>query len=597
MKLHKYILLGVASLSLYACESDFLDRTPLTDITEKDFFQTVNDLQTYTNGFYGYIGATYNDVGTDNVSIHTGGNTTDQVVAGNISSSTVKGWDDWSRLRSINYFLTHTGNVEGAQEDINHYIGIARFFRARYYAAKVKNYSNVPWFNSALDANDSTMYKTADPRALVMDSVLNDLQYSVDNIKTDLGTKTRINRWAALTSMARICLYEGTYRKYHTELNLTSDYTRFLEKAIWACEEIMNSKQFSIYGSSGDDYGALFCSPSLSSNPEVILQQASDATIGVGNDTHSVIGWQWALSKSLMESYLMEDGTPFTQTAGYEKKGFLEIFRNRDPRLAQTFAYPGFKQTVNGNPYLPKLSFGGYDQLKFYPRDEALRQGWGKNYTSLPIFRYAEVLLIYAEARAELGQLTQTDIDNSINLLRTRVGLPGLDMAKANNNPDPVLAAQYPNVNGANKGVILEIRRERRVETACEGLRWEDIQRWEVGDLFAGSQEGMYVSGLGAIDVTGDGKPDIAVLANPSDLSPIQGLPEDVQSELVKYYLEKEDGTDDGFYLTDGTSGYVGFTAYQRVPRHFENPKFYYLPIPINEIKLNPNLKQPFGWE
>ncbi len=599
MKVNRYILVSLAVLGFSSCESDFLDRAPLTEVTENDYFNTVTDLETYTNGFYGYIGPSYNDPGTDNEAINTGGSTTNQVVAGNISSANVSGWDKstWGNLRSINYFLEHTGKVSGNAEDINHYIGIARFFRARFYADKVKNYSDVPWYSKTLAADDQDMYKACDPRALVMDSVLADMQYSVDHIKEEIGTRTRISRWAALASMARICLYEGTYRKYHAELNLQNDYQRFLEKAVWACEEVMNSGEFSLYGSSGADYGTLFNTPSLDGNSEIILQQAADQGLGVGNNSHCVLGWQWALSRSLMESYLMQDGSRFTDQPDYDKKTYKEIFENRDPRLKETFVYPGFKQTEAGQPYLAKITFGGYDQLKFYPRDETLRQGWNMNYTSLPIFRYAEVLLTYAEAKAELGELTQEDVDKSINLIRKRVQMPSLNMAEANAKPDPWLAEQYPNVSGENKGVILEIRRERRVETACEGLRWSDIQRWAVGDLYAVNNEGMYISQLGAFDVTGDNVVDIAILASPDDESPIASLPEDIKTNLSRYYLKKADGTDDGFYLTEGTKGHIGFTSYIQVPRHFESPKYYYLPIPQSQINLNPNLKQPFGWE
>lgn len=597
MNIRNYIWISLAGLACMSCESDFLDRAPLTEITEKDFFLTTNDLKTFTNGFYEYIGASYYDPGTDNEAINTGNVTTNQVVAGTLSSANIGGWDDWGQLRSYNYLLTHTSRVEGNQDEKDHYIGIARFFRARFYADKVRNYSNVPWYNTPLSANDSTMYKAADPRSFVMDSVMNDLQFSVDHIKEDIGTRTRISRWSALASMARICLYEGTYRKYHPELNLTNDYTRFLEKAVWACQEIMNSQQFSLYGNTGADYGKMFNTATLSDNPEIILQQASDQSLSIGNNTHSVMGWQWALSQSLMESYLMKDGTPFTAQPDYRKKSFLEAFKDRDPRLSETFVYPGFKQTEAGNPYLPKITFGGYDQLKFYPRDESLRQGWGLNFTSLPIFRYAEVLLTYAEARAELGILTQDDLDKSINLIRKRVEMPDLKKESANTNPDPVLAHQYPNVTSLDKGVILEIRRERRVETACEGLRWADIQRWGNGDLFAQNNEGMYIEKLGAFDVTGDGVEDIAILANPSETKPIDNLPDNVKNKLTLYYLQKADGSDDGFYLADGNSGHIEFRAYQRVPRHFENPKYYYLPIPQAQISLNPNLKQPFGWE
>ncbi|ULT28356.1 RagB/SusD family nutrient uptake outer membrane protein [Sphingobacterium sp. E70] len=151
-------------------------------------------------------------------------------------------------------------------------------------------------------------------------------------------------------------------------------------------------------------------------------------------------------------------------------------------------------------------------QVKFYPRDPALRGGWELNYTDLPIMRYAEVLLINAEAKAELGKLTQTDIDATVNKIRARVGMPALNLAAANATPDAYLANQYSLVTGANKGVLLEIRRERRVELACEGFRFDDLYRWKSGNILAKAPGGMYIPKLGLIDVSGDGVGDIIIL-------------------------------------------------------------------------------------
>ena len=115
MKVKKYILISLAGLGLTACESDFLERTPLTEITESDFFKTVSDLETYTNGFYGYIGPSYNDTGSDNDAIYTGSSTINQVVAGNISSSNVGGGGDWGQVGSLQYFLQDTRKVTGSK--------------------------------------------------------------------------------------------------------------------------------------------------------------------------------------------------------------------------------------------------------------------------------------------------------------------------------------------------------------------------------------------------------------------------------------------------------------------------------------------------
>ena len=210
----------------------------------------------------------------------------------------------------------------------------------------------------------------------------------------------------------------------------------------------------------------------------------------------------------------------------------------------------------------------------------------------MPLYRYGEVLLGYAEAKAELGTLTQDDLDKSVNLLRARVGMPSLNLAAANANVDPALAAQYPNVSVNYRGAILEIRRERRVELALEGQRLQDLNRWYAGELIAQAPQGMYIPGLGAYDLNGDNNPDIAILENPDDLTPIADLPADRQQSIAKYYLSEEGE----FFLSEGTSGFMMFTTDRDMPRRWESPKFYYRPIPVAQQVMNPALEQVFGW-
>src|SRR5690606_18748365 len=161
---------------------------------------------------------------------------------------------------------------------------------------------------------------------------------------------------------------------------------------------------------------------------------------------------------------------------------FFEETQNRDPRLAQTIRTPGYKRVGENGVSVPDFatSVTGYQFVKYIlaPSFDA-----GQSSNDMPIMRYAEVLLNYAEAKAELGQLSQADLDRSIKLLRDRVDMPGLNMQEANASPDPYLLSEYPNVNqGAQTGVILEIRRERRVELVKEGHRYRDLLRWKEGE-------------------------------------------------------------------------------------------------------------------
>ncbi len=601
MKIFHFTTLALSlSLLTISCNKDFLDRNNKTGVTEENFFKTPEDLKTYSNGFYRFISASYNDVFSDNIGGFSGSNASNNMLRGTLSASNASGWsDEWENLRRINYMMDHIGSVTGDQEKIDHYVGIARFFRAYIYFNLVRDYNNVPWYDSALGSESEALYKPQDSRETVVKHIMEDLEFAAAHIRAEKvgaeNVKERVTQWAALTLLARVALHEGTFRKYHEELNLQSTADEFLKRAVSASQEIMTSGKFSVYntGAKEIDFRALFSSGNLSSNPEAIFIQKNDRGLGIGNDTHAVLDWQWALSGELMEEFPMANGKSFTSDQGYETKTFTEIFKDRDPRLAETIMPAGFKTDPNNTtPYLIKPSFGGYLQIKFYPRDPAIRNGFGANYTDLPIMRYAEVLLINAEAKAELGTIGQSDLDATVNVLRSRVNVPSLQLATINTQIDPILAKRYPNIQGTNKGTLLEIRRERRIELACEGFRFNDLMRWKTGELLATAPHGIYVPALGAMDVTGDGKPDIAILQNEASKGPISQYPEDVQTKLVKYYL---DGG--AFYLSNKTSGYIMMTIDQKNLRSFVTPKYYYKPIPLGQITLNPTLKQVFGWD
>lgn len=598
MKSIKYfkniLLLGALCVIGSSCNDSFLERYPETSITEENFFQTSQDLETYTNGLYELLPVSYNDIYSDNLSTYTGSSETDNMLRGKLNIENVGGWNKWGNLRSINFLLANAGRATGNETDINHYVGIAKFFRAQFYYNQVKIYGDVPWISKPLKTDDEELlFKKQDSRTLVVDSIMADLQYAVDHIKTS-DSRTRVTQYAALQLMARIALHEGTFRKYHTELNLTATADAFLEKAAWAADQLMQTQLFKITGKGAQGYCDLFSSPDLSGNKEMILYDDYSRELNRGNNTSSVCDWQWALSKSLADSYLNIDGTRPTDDPAYKTKGFTEMFANRDPRMMETIMYPGFTKDGDKKPSVARPTFGGLIQIKFYPRSLSMGMEWGKNYTDLPIFRYGETLLIYAEAKAELNQIDQTIVDQTINELRKRVDIADLTIAGL--TVDPVLAAQYPNVTGPNQALILEIRRERRIELACEGFRYDDLMRWKAGKLLEGPSEGVYIPALGALDVTGDGKPDIAILKSSTETGPISSLPEDEQKALTKYYLLDDSGNEQDFYLTNGTYGNIRFVNDKTLPRTFVEPQYYYKPIPKHQIKLNPNLVQPTGW-
>lgn len=588
----KILYIALALMSLCSCNDSFLDRLPETSLVTENFFRSPSDLALFVNKLYLSESPKYWDPGTDNVVASEKDEILD-LIRGNITPETVGGWF-WPQIRELNYFLDNAGKAQGSQELINHYIGIVRMLRGlEYYERIVKRYSDGPWYEHVLkDTDTELLMKTQDPRTFIVDKIMEDLEFGVQNILPDIKDRTVYNKWYAYGLLARIALHEGTFRKYHDELEIQSSADQFLEKAISACEKIMaNTTDFGIYTDGGvDAYGNMFISNNLSKCKEILLFKDFSYDLNLKhNVAKNVFSYNTDLSRSLMESYLVrKDGkaVPFSSVDNYESKTLMETFEDRDPRYRQTFMYPGYIRPGDAKPFIPNLNLGGYTQIKFVPQDPQQNE-WGCSYNDLPLMRLGEVLLIYAEAKAELGTLTQADLDKSINQLRDRVGMPHMVLSEL--TIDPTLEQQYPNVNGNLKNAILEIRRERRVELACEGFRKDDILRWKVGKLLEMPQ-GVYIAELNTVfDVTGDGVTDVGVFLNKESVKPIY-------KKKVLYYLE-EQGEKTSISLSEGDHGYIILTNDITNPKKFIEPKYYYYPIPKKQLEYNPNLHQTIFWD
>ena len=595
----KYIVPALLIIGLMqGCNDDFMDRYSKTGIRKENFFNNEQDLETYLLSLYDFPGTEIyvSDHSTDNAAT-TGSTEIKNMMIGTPTASTIiDGWD-WNQLRKANYFLENVGKAQVEQERLNHYEGIARFFRAKFYMEKVKRYSDVPWYTMVMTNTDANLYKGRDPRTTIVDSIFADYSFARQYVQDDERSGS-VSRWVVLTYMARHALHEGTYRKYHPELSLQSTADQYLRLARDVAREIMDDGGFSIYttGNPGQDYGSLFNSTDLTQNKEIILGTFSE------NNLRNSGWWGYMFGnyevnpvRNLLQAYLMDDGTPYTNQAGYKTNLFTQEFTNRDPRLSQTYAYPGWvlvntsTYAQGAGIYIQQLTknFSGYHQIKGFVNETDVAT---QNSVDVPVLRYAEVLLIYAEAQAELGNLTQADLDETINVIRSRADLPALNLAVAS---DPVLAAQYPNVSGTQKNVLLEIRRERRVELALEGFRFDDLMRWHAGKLIENEPEGLYFPGLGKYDLTGDGVDDIILIDNTQSIPSEANKEQNSLGKKLIYYRVGPAGSDASFYLSNGTSG-TAVTDPERGT--FQEPKFYYRPVPQQQVNLNANLKQIFGW-
>jgi hypothetical protein len=602
MNVKSKIILGIISggfiLTMTACQKNFLDRFPQTSITPEVFFNTEEDLSLYINGMlsmndrWTYVG----DQSSDNAATTAAVTLKTMMTSKTEPTSETAGGDwSWGRLRTINYFLENYQRANVAADVKNHYAGLARYYRAIFYHGMVKQYSDVPWYSKTLTPSDEALRDGQSPRTLVVDSIMADLDFAAKNVKEQVALGTP-GRDAVLLMQAKIALHEGTYRLYHGELNLDKTAKNYFDIVEKATSQIIATNKYSIYstGKPNEDYAALFESQDLSQNKEVILLNAFDQNKNRGQALNGYVfgDYEQSPSRDLIQTYLMKDGSRYTDIPNYDKKLYVQEFENRDPRLMQTLVYPQWLRQPDKSNYVQKLNknFSGYHQLKGYVNssDQIIMNG-----VDFPVHRYAEVLLMYAEAKAELGTLTQADLDKSINLLRRRVGMPDLKMDIANAKPDPKLAADYPNVKGAFRGVIFEIRRERRVEFAFENSRFDDLMRWNVGKLLERIPEGMYFPGVGNYDMTGDGVADIKLIPEG------QTIPTDREKNSLGvplvYYTIGNFGGNAGVYLKNGVNGGTMVTDVN--VRRFVEPMYYYRPVPAKQIILNPNLKQVFGWK
>lgn len=553
---------------------------PEDTLTPGSYFRNELDLELFTNSFYTSLPASeiYEDEADIIINMIPG----DEVTGQRVVPETGGGWT-WTALRQINYFLENSYRCED-KEALNHYNALARFFRAYFYYAKVRRFGDVPWYDVTVGSADKNLLnKKRDSRNVVMDNVLADLDFAIANLR-ETKDVYRVSKWTALALKSRVMLFEGTFRKYH---NL-GDWERYLQESVKASQELIDKGGYSLYGS----YEQLFTKLSATdTQKEVILARnynyAAGLTHGVQGYVNSPGAGSGGVTKRLVGAYLMKNGTRFSDQPGYETMDFVQECKDRDPRLAATIRTQGFK--VDGTTTAPNLKIAntGYQLRKYYV---------GKKYESysevdLPIFRLGEVYLNHAEALAELGTLTQSDLDKTINLLRSRAGVTGkLNMANANASPDSWLMSKqfgYPNLaenaavyeNGTNLGVILEIRRERTVELVMEGLRYWDIMRWKEGKVFEQPFLGMYIPAPGQYDLDQNGTVDYTFTT-----STYTGSVAGEKMELGK-----------SLSITDGDHG--NLVLHKDFVRTWNETRDYLYPIPIKErILTNGALTQNPGW-
>ncbi len=587
-----YYLLIAACIFFTACKK-VLDQVPKATATKDAVFSNEAGLSLYTNSFYTIIP----DAGTimrgDAMSDYAARTEVpDFLRPGVYNAIQSSGWS-WGALRNINYFLANNNNPAVSETVRNNYNGIARFFRAYWYFQMVEKFGDVPWYSEPLAVDDSTaLYKTRDPRTLVMDSVLADLDYACANITaSDDPSRSLVTKWVAYTLKSRVCLFEGTFRKYHTEFNLP-DADKWLTEAVDAAQQVISSKKFSLNQNGGPtkSYRQLFISTAPVTSEDILID-VTDPNLSVFSDanwywTSATYGNRLSFDRTFVNTYLNIDGTPFTNIEGHDTMTFPVETQHRDDRLQQTIRTPGYTR-INGGSVVPappafSYTYTGYMPIKYSLDDQQYDQGTVST-NSVPVMRYAEVLLNYAEAKEELGSFTDEDWANTIGALRARAGITG-GLTTKPTVVDPYLQSNYfPDISDP---VLLEIRRERSIELAFEGFRFYDLIRWKRGELLEQPWTGIYVPSLNTpMDLNLDGIPDVAF---------VEATPANPDKRVTYVNVAPTiGGKENPQQLQHGTYGEL--TWLKDSPRQWDD-KMYFYPIPESASLKNPKLGQNPGW-
>lgn len=597
------LMLAAFAISIASCD---LAEQPKAKAGRDMIFGSETGLKNYTNSFYNLL-PDYDEAHKINSTMDNAAkNATGTYEVGAYTTNTSTSWS-WGDIRNVNYFLKYNNDENVSETVRNNYTGIARLFRAYLYYNKLVQYGAVPWIDTPLEPDSEELYKTQDNRDVIISHIIEDLDYAAANI-TETGitaNSNTVNRWTALFFKSRFCLFEASFRKYHG--NGGSEYGKqYLEgctitadelfrQAAEAAQEIIEKGPYSLHTTAtvytNDGRGAyrdLFISDDPVTS-EVMLALSLDSVLQLGEANwyynSSTYGPHLSMTHSFAMTYLNLDGTPYSDTkADGSYKTFAEETTGRDYRLNQTIRGADYTCKNTSGVYEPTaanmtgLSLTGYQFTK-YVMDDVTIDGGRNNYNDVPLARYAEVLLNYAEAKAELGTMTDEDWAKTIGALRSRAGITGGLKTKPT-AADPYMASIY---KGVTDPVVLEVRREREIELILEGLRLNDLKRWACGELWeTAAWDGIYVPALNTpMDLNGDGTYDVFITDDANYSGTYKSIAMHTTSNQV---------------VTPIDGGSKGYRLGYNITRVW-NDNMYIYPIPEVVRQKNPNLTQNPGWQ
>ncbi|MBP3257810.1 MAG: RagB/SusD family nutrient uptake outer membrane protein [Bacteroidales bacterium] len=586
--LYKLAIAAIAVVGLYGCNK-YLDLKPLDSNSDSTNWTSESAIETYSWKFYGYLSELSYGSGWTRGQYHAEGLTDDYATDSFVeftktipnSSGT---WNtNYDRIREANIMLNRIDLVPDLSEKVaNHWRGVARFFRALYHFNLVRTYGDVVWVEEEIDfSKEENVTRPRDSRVTVMDNIVADLEFAMNNCydPSTAGVNT-VNNMVAAALLSRVALYEGAWEKYHNVSGGHAD--TFYSKAKTAAAKVIDSNLYEVT----DNYKGMYTSLSLVGSKEVLLYKIytlANVNGGKITEAHSQYGWSdsstptWGLTKSAMENYTNDQGLPVHMFA-YNDATMDGVFKNRDKRLTAS-VYDQIMPITELAWDFGIISTTGYWTFKFLPLERRAEMeanaSWNgpSNDTDGPIFQYSEVLLNYAEACAELGQITQSDLDKSVNLLRVKHGgIPALTLAGTGVSVNGTAITKAPGDPAANV-LLQELRRERRSELMCDGFRHDDLMRWALGENLDTKKNP-------------DGYLGASVAALQSYAGSVTGAKTWAEISAKNFFLA-------GYKSPYNTAAVnAGGTT---VDREW-NDKYYLEPIPAGQILLDDKLTQNPGW-
>lgn len=648
----KKLFVGIAvvsGLAFAGCNDSFLDKTPITDLTEDNAFNSYDNFKNFMWPCYEMFVNTTIRTSTRDNGWGTGGQYEGDVDAGYLnkrspsgfnqfayqtkgSTASGNGWDFSSYIRRVNIMLSHIEESDMTEAEKEHWQAVGYFFHSFWYMELIDRFGDVPWVNKVLTEESPEIYDARMPRVQVADSVLTRLQRAenhIGNFESQDGANT-INKNCVRAALSRFTLREGTWRKYHG----LEGSDKYLQECVRVSELLMTDYPVLYTGTDGQPgagYGEMWTTEDLSTVPGIILYKAYVQDINPvqgGCYIEHTSSHDIEMNQNTVDLYLMKNGKPIhNASSGYHgDKSMYTTFRDRDPRLYHT-VMPPYKVEANGAnkpvenpnaswgytsdpadreyidlmganyscsnpgvgmkrlpaqnwsaslvPQIPNLGTGafvtcrsGYYLWKLYCSWEENFNNGTLNVADKPIFKIEEVLLNYAEAKAELGEFTQDVADKSINKLRDRAEVARMNVGEIDDNFDPDRPYYYPEGNAAGirvPALLWEVRRERIIELMGEGFGFYDVRRWRMAPWFLNrAAKGIWVT------------KDYALSKSMTLYNPNTGVSDGQSGSMTEGYL---------YLFNDPIAEGKGWLD-----------KYYLYQVPTDEILLNPNLTQNPGW-